>query len=166
MSRLAVAVEQLVTVRKYSLNLIDDIDPADWLRQPREGVSHVAWQVGHLATAEYWLTLNRIRGRKAEDAELLSDEFVQRYGRLTTPDPDPAKNASPTELRATLERVHAQTLQELSQLSEAVLDEPVSNAHRMFTTKGQALLWCAQHEMLHAGQIGLLRRQLGYPPLP
>lgn len=32
-------------------------------------------------------------------------------------------------------------------------------------TKMESLLWCAHHEMLHAGQIGLLRRQLGYAPL-
>ena len=33
------------------------------------------------------------------------------------------------------------------------------------STKLLALLWCAHHEMLHAGQIGLLRRHLGYPPI-
>ncbi len=32
-------------------------------------------------------------------------------------------------------------------------------------TKLRALLWCAHHEMLHAGQMGLLRRHLGYPPM-
>jgi uncharacterized damage-inducible protein DinB len=32
-------------------------------------------------------------------------------------------------------------------------------------TKRASLLWCAQHELVHAGQIGLLRRLLGYPPL-
>lgn len=165
MSRLALALEQIVGVRTYSLNLLDNIDPAGWYRQPAEGVSHVAWQAGHLAVAEYWLALNRLRGRQPEDAELLSDEFLQRYGRLSTPDPDPEKNSSPTELRAVLDRVHAQVRQEVPGLTETVLDEPVLKPHPLFTTKGQALFWCAQHEMLHAGQIGLLRRLFGKPPL-
>jgi hypothetical protein len=37
--------------------------------------------------------------------------------------------------------------------------------HPLVKTKLWALLWCAQHESVHAGQIGLLRRQLGYSPL-
>ena len=27
----------------------------------------------------------------------------------------------------------------------------------MFKTKLEAITWCAQHEMIHVGQIGLLR---------
>ena len=45
-------------------------DPAEWFRQPTEGVTHIAWQVGHLALAEYWLTLERIRGRRPDDLHL------------------------------------------------------------------------------------------------
>jgi hypothetical protein len=37
--------------------------------------------------------------------------------------------------------------------------------HAFAKTNLRALLWCAQHEMLHAGHIGLLRRHLGYPPM-
>jgi uncharacterized damage-inducible protein DinB len=45
------------------------------------------------------------------------------------------------------------------------LDQPVPHPHPFATTKLKALLWCAHHEMLHAGQIGLLRHHLGYPPM-
>jgi uncharacterized damage-inducible protein DinB len=45
------------------------------------------------------------------------------------------------------------------------LDEPVLTPHSLVKTKFEALLWCAQHEGVHAGQIGLLRRLLGYPPV-
>ena len=164
MSRLTLALEQITTVRKYTLNLIDSIDPADWFRQPAEGTTHVAWQVGHLAIAEYWLALERIRGKKATDAEIIPDDFAQRYGRLSTPDSDPAKNSTPAELRAVLDGVHALVLKEAPTYVEADLDQPVSKPHRIFTTKMQALFWCAQHEMLHAGQIGLLRRLFGKTP--
>jgi uncharacterized damage-inducible protein DinB len=54
-------------------------------------------------------------------------------------------------------------LQEVRGLDEAELDQPVPHPHPLANTKFKALLWCANHEMLHAGQIGLLRRQLGNP---
>ena len=44
-------------------------------------------------------------------------------------------------------------------------NQPVPHPHPFATTKLLALLWCAHHEMLHGGQIGLLRRHLGYPPM-
>jgi uncharacterized damage-inducible protein DinB len=69
-----------------------------------------------------------------------------------------------TETRATLDRVHEQVLRELSALNEDELDHPVPHPHPFAKTKLTALLWCSHHEMLHAGQIGLLR-QLGHPPL-
>ena len=54
---------------------------------------------------------------------------------------------------------------ELPDLDETELDQPVPHPHPFAKTKLLALLWCAHHEMLHAGQIGLLRRHLGYPPM-
>ena len=41
------------------------------------------------------------------------------------------------------------------------LDEPVDEPYALFPTKLGGLYFCAAHEMMHAGQIGLLRRLLG-----
>jgi uncharacterized damage-inducible protein DinB len=164
MSRLKVALDHIVAARKYTSNLIEDIDTADWFRQPAEGVSHIGWQVAHLAVAQYWLALNRVRGRRSEDEQLISESFLKRFGRESVPDPMATNNPSTAELRDLLDRVHQQTLLDLKELPESELDQPVSRPHRMFTNKLEALYWCGQHEFVHAGQIGLLRRLLGYPP--
>jgi len=37
--------------------------------------------------------------------------------------------------------------------------------HPMFKTKLEAVQWCGQHEFIHIGQIGLLRRLLREKPL-
>jgi hypothetical protein len=165
MSRLKLALDQITLTRSYTLRLLDQVPPADWFRQPKGGVTHIAWQVGHLAIAEYWLTLQLVRGRAPEDAALIPDGFAARFGRESIPDPDPSRYPSPDELRAILDRVHQQTLREGPTLPEADLDQPARKAHPYFSTKLGALLWCAQHEMVHAGQIGLVRRLLGHAPL-
>jgi uncharacterized damage-inducible protein DinB len=165
MSRLSLAVSQIARARKYTLRLLDNTDPAEWFKQPG-GVTHIAWQAGHLASAEYRLALERIRGRRPEDAKLIAADFSARFLRESVPNPDPAQNPTPEEIRATLERVHARVLLELKELPEESADEPAPPPHHpLFDTKLGALLWCAQHEMLHAGQIGLLRRLLGHAPL-
>src|SRR5438876_11297762 len=99
MSRLELATGQISRVRGYTLRLLDKVEPADWFRQPSEGVTHIAWQVGHLAMAEYRLALERIRGRKPEDTKLIPDDFVRRFQRQSIPSADPAENPTPSELR-------------------------------------------------------------------
>jgi hypothetical protein len=67
MSRLQLAIEQIVFARNYTIGLLDQTPMTESYRQPPGGVSHVAWQVGHIAFAEYRLALWRIRGERPTD---------------------------------------------------------------------------------------------------
>src|SRR5262245_41704670 len=161
MSRLQSARDQIAFARRYTLRLLDTISPADWYRQPSEGVTHVAWQVGHLVLGQYRLTLERIRGKRPEDEPLVSDAVLARHGRGSVPKFDPGSDPSPDELRTVLDRVHRQVLEETATLPEDEWDRPLLKPHDLVNTKIGALFWCGQHEFVHAGQIGLLRRLLG-----
>ena len=44
MTRLELAVEQIVFARNYTIELLDQTPVAEWFRQPPGGVSHVGWQ--------------------------------------------------------------------------------------------------------------------------
>jgi len=159
------AVEQIAFARAYTERLLDAIDPADWFRVPPGGVSHVAWQVGHLAMAQYRLGLERLRGRQPGDEVLISELFLLQFGRDSVPETDPAQHPDLGEIRHSFEAVHRQVLHEAPTLPEAEFAQPVLKPHAFVQTKLQSLLWCGQHELVHAGQIGLLRRQLGQKPL-
>jgi hypothetical protein len=162
---LDVARRQIEFARAYTLGLVQDLDDWDWFRQPREGATHVAWQLGHLAMAEYGLCLFRIRGRRSEDLDLMSARFRKQFSKGSQPEPDPSANPRPVEIREVLDRVHQQSLREMTGYSEALLNEPAEDPRAVFDTKLGALFFCSHHEMLHAGQIGLLRRLLGKSPV-
>jgi hypothetical protein len=159
-----VAIDQLARVRPYTLRLLESVDGAEWCRMPAGAVTHIAWQAGHLAFAEYRLGVERIHGAPPDDAELLPEIFLRHFSAGSVAEPDPAKNPSPSEIRAVLDRVHKRTL-EGAKAFTGDWNAAVTRPHPMFTTKLGSLLWCAQHEMVHAGQIGLLRRLLGNNPL-
>ncbi len=111
------------------------------------------------------MALERIRGPRPEDTELISEDFRRLFGRNSIPDPDPGKYPSQAEIRAVFDQVYQQVLRELPGVDESELDKPPLKPHPAVKTKLWALLFCAQHEAVHAGQIGLLRRLLGYAPL-
>jgi len=165
MSQLELAITQVRLARSYVNDLLFHIDPNEWFRQPKEGVTHVAWQVGHLAVAQYGLALKRVRGEKTTDVTLISPEFSRRYGKGSLPSPDPQENLTVEEIRHVADQVHAQVLTELPEFTDEQLAVPSEPRHPIFETKLGALQWCAQHEFIHAGQIALLRRLFGGTPL-
>jgi len=165
MSRLADAIDRIVFARMYTTRFLDTIPESDWFRMPTEGVTHVAWHVVHLAMAEYRLTLFRFRGERPADEQLISPAIRACLQGATQPVFEPAKYPAVSEIRAVLDRVHAQALIELATVSEADLDSPIELPHPFAKTKLQCLHWCAAHELVHAGQIALLRRLFGQMPI-
>lgn len=159
------ALDQIRFAREYSLKLIDTFPIEDWYRQPAEGVTHLAWQVGHLAMAQYRLVLDRVRGAGPGDEDLISTAFLDRYSRGSMPGPRQDSDPDPAEIRAVLDRVHRTLLEDMSGFPDSELDVPGLKPHAFCATKRQCLAWCGQHEMMHAGQIGLLRRLLGSAPV-
>ena len=159
------AQRQIAWTRTYLHSLIDDLDEELWFRQPSGGITHIAWQVGHLAMAQYGLCLFRQRGRQPEDTELMSSRFRKLFSKGTTPVADADHYPSVAEIRGVLDAVYAQAMRELPEFSGESLCEPIDPPYAIYPTKLGALLFCPQHEMLHTGQIGVLRRQLGLEPV-
>ena len=147
------------------MSLLEGLDEADWLNQPAEGISHIAWQAGHIAMSQYGLCLFRQRGRAEVDLELMPSSFRKKYSRGTTPDPSPEKNADPSTILEILEKVFEQSLKEIPNFTLDQLNQPVDPPYAAYSTNYGALLFAVDHEMLHAGQIGLIRRLIGKQPL-
>lgn len=161
---LQLVCRQIEFARQYTRSLLEDIPLDDWFRQPLAGVTHVAWQVGHLAMAQYGLCLFRMRGRRAADVELMSSAFRKKFSKGSRPDPDPAGQPSAGEIREVFDRVHQRVREELPHHAASALAEPIDEPYAVYPNRLGGLIYCACHEMLHAGQIGLLRRALGQAP--
>ena len=52
MSRLQLAIQQITFARAYTIRLLDHTKVEDWFRFPADGVTNIAWQVGHLVMAQ------------------------------------------------------------------------------------------------------------------
>lgn len=165
MNQLEFAIERIERMRQYTLSLLENLSDDDWLIMPAGCPTHIAWQVGHIAMAHYGLCLMRVRDSQPGDRDLMSREFRKQFSKGTTPDADPAHNPPPAEIRRVFDAVHAQVLLEAPTFDPAELEKPLAAPHQMFATKIAALHFSADHEMLHAGQIGLIRRLLGKEPV-
>lgn len=159
------ACEQIAFARQYTNSLLADIAEREWFVIPPGSSSHIAWQVGHLAMAQYGLTLMRIRGKLPEDAAFIDNDFMRTFKKSSVPSPDPAVYPALDAIRHTYQEVFRRSLEAIAGYSQEQLLETVEMPYAVYPNKLGSLLFCSAHEMVHAGQIGLLRRQMGKPPV-
>lgn len=164
-ARLEAAIDRLRRSRVFSRQFLPDLTDAEWWWSPPQFTTHIAWQVGHLAVAQYNLCLRRMRGRTSDDETLIPDAFINAFKLGSQPVVGASHNLPLQEIQRVFDAVHHQALQELPLVDNAELDNPVDQPHPLFKTKLGAIEWSSQHELVHAGQIALIRRLMGKAPL-
>ncbi len=164
-TQLQAAVDRIEMARRRVKEFTDDLTPEQWFWHPAEFTTHVAWQIGHLAVSQYNLCLRRLRGRTKEDETLIPDSFIEHFKLGSRPVAGAESYPPIAEIKRVFDAVHAQTLKELSALTDEELDVPVEQPHPVFKTKLGAVDYAPSHELVHNGQIALLRRLMGMPAL-
>jgi len=162
---LDLAVKNIEFARRYTEQLLEDVVADEWFHIPAGAPTHMAWQMGHLAMAQYGLTMLRIRGKEPSDREFITNDFLRCFAKGTQPSPDPANYPPLEEIRTVFRAVHRRALEELAGYQDEELDVKLPEPHAVFDTKLGSVFFCSFHENMHAGQIGLMRRLLGKTPL-
>ena len=164
-TRVQSALQRIKFARQYTRRFLDGLTDAEWFWHPHEFTTHVAWQVGHLAVSQYNLCLRRSRGRTAADESLIPDDFIELFKLGSVPVAAAAIYPPRAQIEGVFDAVHHQVLAELAEHTEAELDVPVEQPHPVFKTKLEAIEYAPQHELVHAGQLAMLRRLMGKPAL-
>jgi uncharacterized damage-inducible protein DinB len=157
------AIRAALTSTKEILNwYLGDLSDADLLVRPAPGANHIAWQLGHLISAEASF-LKQIPG--AAPPELPAGFDKQHAKEMATS--DTAKGfRKKQEYLDLFEKVRGSTLAALDGIPDAQLDTPTTGPMaKFFPTVGSLFLLAANHELMHAGQVAVLRRKLGKPIL-
>ena len=161
---LGIAIRQIESARAYTWTLIGDLADDEWFTQVAGMPSHIAWEVGHIAMAQYALSLLRVRGKEPEDQEFMANSFFKYFKKGSIAQPE-ASGPSLDEIKQTFQAVFDRTKLELPGFSPDLLSESLPEPYFGTPTKLGSILFASHHEMLHAGHIGVLRRLLGKPPV-
>jgi hypothetical protein len=140
-----VIVSSLSTSQKLLNRYCDDLTPAEYLHRTCPGGNCPAWLIGHLV-----LTERSALGRAGvTDLPPLPEGFEKRFSR----DPEAPKAESFGDISQLLSlfNQHRQLLiDRVKTLSAQALEQPLDKPHPMFA---------------NVGQITMVRRSLGRPPI-
>ena len=139
----------------------EDLTPQEYLHRPCAGGNTTAWILGHLVVAE-----RGALGRAGvTDLPPLPDGFEQRFAREG--DAPKASEYGDVSILLPLFNQHRQRLIDaVKTLTPDDLAKPLDKPHPRFATVGEYLNYLGgAHVAMHAGQITIIRRSLGRPPL-
>lgn len=137
---------------------LSDITEQEMLVRPAAGANHLAWQLGHLISAETRLVEAAVPG----SMPALPEGFAERHSKEAAPSDDPTDFLSKDEYMQLAKTVRAATLKVLDNVNDADLDNPVTGRVPPFVKKvGDCFVTAGGHWILHAGQWVVLRRHLG-----
>ncbi|TWU30125.1 DinB family protein [Bythopirellula polymerisocia] len=160
-NRLETAIERIQFSRNYTKQFLTELTDEEWFWTPPGFVTHIAWQVAHLASSQYSLCLLRVRGRKESDDAIIPQDFFENYRIGSAPQAGIENNPPLDSIQRIFDAVHAQVLSEIADKTDEELNIPLESPHPAFETRLGAIEYSPQHELVHAGQIALLRRLMG-----
>lgn len=160
-----IVIDQLQWTRQTTLSTFAEFNVGQRLFQAAPGVNHPLWLLGHIAGSEDHLILGYCQGRS-----LLPPEYGKLFGMRSTPSSDPAAYPSGEEMLESLARVHQAALDYVRNASDDELartpfgfDKMPEHARQLFPTRLRCCWFHANHEAMHSGQMGYIRRLLGKP---
>lgn len=141
---------------------LGDLSDTDLLVRPVPGANHIAWQIGHIISAEIGLVSSQIPESKFPD---LPAGFKDAHA-MDQAGADTGKFLTKAEYVDLFNKVRAASIAATGNLTDADLDKPTSGKMApMAPTLGAWLLLVSNHTLMHGSQFSVVRRKLGKPVL-
>lgn len=153
----------LGTARQYTLDQLAQLtEPEHWVYRPTPAANHALWIMGHLALAD-----NRFASRFREAISRIPDGYEELFWFGSTCHSSLEAYPAIDEVRNYLMDRRETFLAVLDEVTEAELDGPLPSMNPLSPMAtapsiGQYFPYAASHEMMHAGQLSVCCRGLGY----
>ena len=154
-------IKQSLQMSAFVINgYMEDISEEELFMRPAENANHVAWQIGHLISAEH----SFMKEVMPEKVSALPANFTEKHAKEMCSENSSDKFCSKAEYMELLAKTRSETLACLEAIDESRFDEDAPESIRAFCpTVGDTFMLCASHYLMHSGQIAVLRRKLDKP---
>jgi hypothetical protein len=157
-------VHSLTASKNMLVRYVQDLTPQEYLHRPTPKANCVAWLLGHLTLSDRAAVKSGFPSPNPPALPALPEGFEKRFSR-DEGCPQAGEFGDVTNLLPLfaihrdllIERVRSATPEELA--------APREKPHPMFNTAGELANFLSVHSAMHAGQITIIRRSLGKPPL-
>jgi len=137
----------------------DDLTPAEYLHRATPKANCVAWLIGHIALAD-----RRMLELLGVEPPKLPEGFAKQFSR-DEGCPQAGEFGEVSRLLPIFDQHRDLLIGAVTKATPAQLDKPTERVMPVFKNVGECINFMALHTAMHAGQITLIRRSLGKPPI-
>lgn len=150
----------LAFARRVTTALLEDIQDDKLTYQPMAGANHALWIIGHIAVTDE-VFLGNVGKRPVKRLGTWKDLFYTG----SIPKPSLADYPPAADIRDYFSASREELIAWFKSLSEAELHAPLPEDMQTFgRTPAVLMSTIACHEALHAGQLTVVRKNLGITP--
>lgn len=157
------ALKQAMSTPEMVCNgYLADLSDEEIFVRPVDGTNHIAWQLGHLISAEH----NMVEAVCPGSMPPLPEGFAEKHNKETAGNDDPSAFMTKDEYLKLAQEQRAATKAALEKLSDDDLDKPAPESlQRIAPNVAGIFSMQPSHWLMHAGQWAVTRRKLGRAPL-
>lgn len=147
--------------RRMALALLDGIPEEHRLHVPVPDGNHATWIAGHLAWEDDDILSHLVEGRGSKLSQAWHARFAQGSRPTTGADDYPNQR----EIRAALDRFRDELTDFFSASVDRLADALPAGIHAFARDLAALMPALACHEMIHVGQLTVIRKSLRLPPV-
>jgi uncharacterized damage-inducible protein DinB len=156
-----ILLHTLTGSKQLMVRYCDDLKPDEYLHRPTPRSNCVAWLLGHLILTDRRILTTML---PSADVPALPDGFEKRFSRDEGV-PQASEFGDVTILLPLFIRMRDALINRVMTASSEELDKQIDPPHPRFKIVWEAVNFMGLHVAMHAGQITIIRRSLGRPPL-
>ena len=140
---------------------VADLTPEEYLHRPTDKSNCTAWLIGHLILSDRrGLAMLGV----SDLPPLPAGDFEKRFSR-DEGCPQASDFGDVENLMPLFDKHRSLLIDAVKRASAAQLDKPIETPRPLFKTVAEMINFYGHHTTMHAGQITIIRRSLGRPPL-
>jgi hypothetical protein len=153
-------VHSITITKRMGRRFIEDLTPPEYLHRCVPNGNCTAWLLGHLAIS------NRRAATMlgATDLPALPDGFEKRFSRDESA-PAATDFGDVSQLLPIFEQTCDLLIDTVQRATPERLNAPLDKPSPMFKNAGEMAAFISLHSAVHVGQITMIRRSLGRPPI-
>jgi hypothetical protein len=155
-----ILVYSLLNSQRLLHRYIDDLSPQEFLHRPAPKANCTAWLIGHLTLSDRGAL--RFAGEK--DLPPVPDGFEKQFSR-DEGCPQAEDFGDISLLMPLFDRHRQQLIETVRRAPAELLDRPPEKSLPFAKTVAEFIEYMSLHCAMHAGQITIIRRSLGRPPV-
>ena len=154
-----VLVHNLTATHLMVQRFTADLEPSEFLHRPTEKANCAAWTVGHLALSD-----RHVIQQLGAELPPLPDGFDAKFSREEGC-PQAGDFGDVKAIVPVFSAHRTRLIDAVRLATPAQLEKPLEKPHPMFKTLGEFISFMSAHTAMHVGQITIIRRSLGRPPM-